>query len=155
MQEKIFSAIARCDIDLIKLLLKNENILDTIDSDGRTPLIHACIAGENKILDLFLDARADVNWADGTGSTALHFASQNRDCKMASKLLANGAMIEAEDNNGNSPLSNAVFYAQGDSRIINLLLDHGADPEHSNNFGMTPKSLADSIANYDYSHLFM
>ena len=56
--------------------------------------------------------------------------------------------IEARDANGNTPLSNAVYWFRGDPSLINFLLEKGADKFNENDYGVSPYSLAETIANY-------
>jgi ankyrin repeat protein len=47
-----------------------------------------------------------------------------------------------------------VFNANGDLRIVRLLVRAGADPDIENASGRTPRQLASTIANYDTSGCF-
>jgi ankyrin repeat protein len=60
-----------------------------------------------------------------------------RDAKLAvsRKLIAGGASLNATDDFGCSPLMYAALY--GDARLVRLLLEHGANPNHANNAGAT------------------
>jgi ankyrin repeat protein len=65
-----------------------------------------------------------------------------------------GASVSSRDENGNTALSNAVYAYQGGPDCISLLLDAGADPDLANNYGVSPRSLAQNIANYDTRKFF-
>jgi ankyrin repeat protein len=69
-------------------------------------------------------------------------------------LLDAGAPVNARDANGNTPLSDAVFRSRGRGDVIKLLRDRGADPTLKNNHGVSPLSLAHTIANYDVRQFF-
>lgn len=96
----------------------------------------------------------DVNAHDNNGWTPLHFAAQAQSFTVAKILIEHGSNIETKDTFGNTPLFRAVFNSQGKGDVIKLLLKSGADPESRNNNGVSPKSLAEKISNYDVKNYF-
>jgi len=61
-----------------------------------TPLMEAVATGQGKMIDLLLEAKADVKKpAGGTGYTALHFAAGNDDTGTLKRLLDAGAEPDA------------------------------------------------------------
>jgi uncharacterized protein len=94
------------------------------------------------------------NQADRNGWTPLHFAAQECSLEAVKALLALGVDIDAQDSNGNTPLSNAVFGYTGEGSVVMALLEAGADPEKRNFHGVSPRSLANTIANYDVRKFF-
>lgn len=81
----------------------------------------------------------------------LHLAIVMNQIKVVDYLLEKGADVNAQDANGNSILSTAVFNYSKDkanySHYILELLKKGADVNLKNNYGVSPKSLANTIAN--------
>ena len=69
-------------------------------------------------------------------------------------LISNNAKIDIKDYYGNTPLFKAVFFSQGDTEIIKMLLSAGADPDLKNNAGVSPRQLAKTIASFDVSDVF-
>ena len=124
------------------------------DRMGRTSLMYAVIDGHDQLVDLLMSRKADVNAVDRRSWSALHFAAQDYRVDAAQKLLAAGAHVDFQDVHGNSPLSTAVFNARNRGEMILLLLRHGADRNLPNNSGVTPLSLANTIANYDAKQFF-
>lgn len=55
--------------------------------------------------------------------------------------------------NGNTPLWEAVMQYKGDGFLSNTF-ENGANPDIENNNGVSPKSLARTIANYDVRRFF-
>jgi len=86
--------------------------------------------------------------------TPLHFAAQGQHFQIATLLLDAGATVDVQDNNRNTPLSNAVFSSKGRGDLIKLLRQRGANPHAANNYGVTPLSLARTIANYNVAQHF-
>ncbi|HEY4217955.1 MAG TPA: ankyrin repeat domain-containing protein [Gemmatimonadaceae bacterium] len=69
---------------------------------------------------------ADVNLAEGDGSTALHWAAQRGDVALVKSLLAAHANVKATTRIGSyTPLDLAA--QSGNAEIINLLIKAGAD----------------------------
>jgi ankyrin repeat protein len=91
----------------------------------------------------------DVDLRDSRGWTPLHFAAQEWSAAVASVLIQNGAYVDARDENGNTPLSTAVFNSRGRGELIRILLDAGADPDVENSHGVSARSLAETIGNFD------
>ena len=98
----------------------------------------------------------DVNEKDpSNGFTALHYCAQNGLLSIARLLLDDDNIcIDSKDAYGNTPLFKAVFFSQGKTDMIKMLLSAGADPEEKNNAGVSPVSLAQSIANFDVTSCF-
>jgi ankyrin repeat protein len=81
---------------------------------------------------------ADVNLAEGDGTTALHWAAQRGDVALVKTLLAAHASVKATTRIGAyTPLD---FAAQsGNPEAVEALLDHGADPNlRDTRQGQTP-----------------
>lgn len=125
----------------------------SIDRDGRSELHYAPQhkpEGEQKALAERLIAEGcDVDLQDARGWTPLHFAAQEWSAPVAAILIKKGASVNLQDENGNTPLSNAVFNSRGRGELIRILIEAGADPDIENAYGMSPRELADTIANFD------
>ena len=89
-----------------------------------------------------------------SGFSALHYCAQYGNVEMAKLLIDNGASVNLKDNYGNTALFKAVFFSDGKTDIIKLLIGAGADPDEENNSGMTPKKLAENIATFDITEAF-
>ncbi|MER6391564.1 ankyrin repeat domain-containing protein [Streptomyces sp. NPDC001523] len=77
------------------------------------------------------------------GWTRLHFAADEQDAAVVGSLLAAGAVVDAPDGQGNTPLWQAVFTYRGDGVVVSLLVKAGADPDRGNLLGVSPRRLAD------------
>jgi ankyrin repeat protein len=76
------------------------------------------------------------------GWTPLHFAADEQDAGAVGSLLAAGAWVDAPDEQGNTPLWQAVFTCRGDAAVLLLLVNAGADPDKDNLHGVSPRRLA-------------
>ncbi|MBY8826865.1 ankyrin repeat domain-containing protein [Hephaestia mangrovi] len=124
------------------------------DRAGRTALINACIEADPALAEQLLEDGADPNTVDNDGWSALHFAAANSDGLLVRRLLEKGALMEIRDCYGNSPLWRAVMSYRGNGEAIIALLQADADPDAVNDHGVSPRSLALTISNYDVSRFF-
>jgi ankyrin repeat protein len=115
----------------------------------RPVLLEAVIDGDQQKLERLLAEGSDVNAHDTAGWTALHLAAQRQDASQIRHLVEAGANVEATDKYGNTPLFRAVFCYRGEASAIAALKAAGADENKLNKSGVSPRSLAESIANYD------
>jgi ankyrin repeat protein len=119
------------------------------DHKQRLPLHYAAASGDLVGVLAALGSGGDVNVPDSLGWTALHFAAQSQCAAVAAELLAHGAVVDAQDAQGNTPLWRAVFTYRGDPGLLLVLREHRADPDQANAHGVSPRQLATKIANYD------
>jgi uncharacterized protein len=97
--------------------------------------------GDVSAVRTLLSQKADVNIAQGDGSTALHWAVYNANAEMVQLLLAHGADVKATTRLGGlTPLMMAA--KGGDANIIKLLIDAKADVVSPNANGTTPLMFA-------------
>lgn len=105
-------------------------------------------------MERLLESGHDPNVVDTVGWSPLHFAAQDNDAELTRLLLRHGADHSIADCHGNTPLFHAAFSSRGQGECIAALLQAGADPERVNNHGVSPRSLAENIANYDVRQFF-
>ena len=93
-----------------------------------------------EIVNLLLQAGADVNAKSEDGTTVLMLAAYSKEPDVVNILLEAGADVNARDADGKTALHSAA--AKGDPRIIRTLLQSGADVNAKVaggfNVGMTP-----------------
>ena len=73
---------------------------------------------------------------------------------MVGILISAGALVDAQDKNGNTPLSNAVFEYRGDGATILALVGAGASPDIVNAYGVSARELARTIDDSDAAKFF-
>jgi len=78
LSKKLFESIRLGkEIDLIENYIKQGADVNYIDDVSKlTPLMMACISGEEDIISLLIDNGADVNKRNYSGSTAIFYCGQ-------------------------------------------------------------------------------
>jgi ankyrin repeat protein len=125
-----------------------------VDEFGRTPLHYAAAESCSDGVAKLLAAGADPNAQDDNGWSPLHFAAQAVSPDCAKLLLQAGADTTLLDSHGNTALFRAVFSSKEDGSVIRLLRQAGANPQAKNKHGVSPISLARTIANFDLAQYF-
>uniref|UniRef100_A0A8C4MNH3 Ankyrin repeat- and BTB/POZ domain-containing protein 3 n=1 Tax=Equus asinus asinus TaxID=83772 RepID=A0A8C4MNH3_EQUAS len=132
--------------DLVKqaVSLLGPDGINTMSEQGMTPLMYACVRGDEAMVQMLLDAGADLNvevvstphkypsvHPETRHWTALTFAVLHGHIPVVQLLLDAGAKVEGsvehgEENYSETPLQLAA--AVGNFELVSLLLERGADP---------------------------
>ncbi|KAJ9299066.1 hypothetical protein DTO271G3_3308 [Paecilomyces variotii] len=128
---------AQCGhLRIVELLLSYGAAPDPTDNSGITPLWSAAQQGHTKIVRRLLeaDARVDVTSYDGSRQP-IHQAAQNGHLETVQVLLDYGAKATPEedsfDDTTPSPFWLACGSTNGNTDIVKLFLQHGADVNFS------------------------
>jgi len=98
-------------------------------------------------------AGADVNAAQGDGTTPLHWAVHKIDADLARALLERGAKPDVINSYGSSPLAEAAKV--GNARLVGMLLDAGSNVEVPNQEGQTALMLAARAGSLEVAELLV
>jgi ankyrin repeat protein len=126
----------------IELLQNHPTIIDTKNEHGDTGLIVAIRDSDSDWTGFLLTKGADPNSHGANGDTPLIAAAKVGFEDAAGWLLGMEARVDEPNKSGETALIIAV--QRRDSRLVKLLLEHGADPDHT-----------DSVAGYsarDYAN---
>jgi len=105
-------------------------------SASAAPIVDAAKNGDADAVRALLKNKADVNAAEGDGTTALHWASYRDDLETADLLIRAGARVDAATDLGVTPLWNAAV--NGSERMVRRLVQAGANPNAPLIAGETP-----------------
>ncbi|WP_311209171.1 MULTISPECIES: ankyrin repeat domain-containing protein [unclassified Aeromicrobium] len=83
--------------------------------------------GRTERLVQHVDAGVPVELTDASGNTLLMLAAYHGHAGTVAALTARGAVVDALNDRGQSPLAGAVF--KGEDAVVRVLLEAGADPD--------------------------
>lgn len=128
--------------DVVKLMLHaRANAQAVAETDGKvTPLILAASASRLELVKLLLASGASKEMYDCDGCRPLHHAARRGNGGAVLALIEAKAKIEAQDQQGFTPLLAAV--SAGRAECVRLLLSHGANGQAVDFQQRTAKSLA-------------
>jgi ankyrin repeat protein len=122
-------------------------VLATGAAPAANPLIDAVRNANADAVRRLVQEKADVNAAEGDGTTALHWASYRDDGESAELLLEAGANVNAANDLGATPLWTASL--NGSAAMVRRLLQAGANPNAALLLGETPLMVAARSGNPD------
>lgn len=132
-------------VELTRLLLEAGADPDGLGPYRNVPLIHALGADQLETARLLLEFGADPNLTNQFGASPLGGICGTGLADLVPLALANGAELEARTSLGNyknmTPLMMAA--AGGHTRVVEMLLEAGADPTARSDAGETAAQLAE------------
>ncbi len=122
------------------LLEQAPELLEKTTQNESTPLLLAVTRGHRPLVQFLLQKEAAVGVTNNQEETVIHLAALQGDLPILQDLLTHPEakkLIHAADDDGKTPRHKAVW---GDPKpaIVQLLLDHRADPQVKNAYGYTP-----------------
>lgn len=129
-------------LDYLKSYLKDHpEGLERKTDDGKTPLTWAAWHNHFEVVEYLISLEANVNAVDAGNNTALLLACTTKDTEsIVDLLIKNGALVNAQNNNGITPLHSAV--QQGNSNLVSILLRNGANYLSTDRENFSPLSYA-------------
>jgi ankyrin repeat protein len=122
------------------LLARADTLLEAKDSNGVTPLLHACHTGRLDNAQLLLQHGADVNAVDEHGISGLMAAVELTSMPLVQLLLDSGANLSAKDGNGENVLFKAALTSN--LHMMEMLVQRGLSITAVDNKGNTALVLA-------------
>jgi ankyrin repeat protein len=99
----LFYAARYGDSPTLKEIYRAGADVNSLDDQGRTPLMYAAIGNYDSTINTLKSCGAIINMADREGKTALHWACQNGHADAARALLYAGADLASKDLLGKNP----------------------------------------------------
>lgn len=106
-------AVAVGQSRLVDLFLQAKLSPDSVDEQGRTPLLHAVAMSDWKLADRLLSSGANPSIADLKGMTPLMLAAAYGNAGFVKTLCDRGAVLDAQDQAGRT----ALLYALAARRV--------------------------------------
>lgn len=125
-------------------------ILLCTDSEGSVPLWEAVLGKHDDVVKLLRDNGADLSAGD-MGLFACIAAEQNS-LELLKEVIRYGGDVALPKKDGNTALHLAV--CEGNHRIVEFLLEQGADIDKPDCHGWTPKNLAEQQGHEEIQALF-
>ena len=145
-----------------KSILNNVQV-DEFDQHGNN-LLHYFVKNADsidvspaKFIQSLVSNGLDINHVQRMppGRTALHLAVFEKNETLVRLLIELGSHVDIGDENGNTPLWQSVMNYRNDSSFfIEYLIENGANPDKENKHGVSPRALAETIANFDSKRFF-
>jgi ankyrin repeat protein len=115
-------------------------LLASAAASATSELADAIESGRRAAAIELIKEGADVNSAQGDGTTPLHWAAYKLDLELVRLLLDRGARADVQNSYAASPLAEAV--KGGNVELVKILLDAGANVDAQNADGETTLMLA-------------
>ena len=128
------------DEEIIGLISKNVQDLETGDRAGGTLLWHAACCNRMKLAEWLIEHGANINTQDENDFSALHIAVQEKHIGMVSYLLGKGADVNIRDKFGNNPIMRTNRATPVE--IFRILLENGADIDLKNIAGVSYRDIS-------------
>jgi len=113
---------------------------------GENILHAATVRNMPEVVKVAIEYGVDINkQTKKEKRTPLHAAAESKQLEICRLLVEAGADVTRLDYLNREPLWYASWLPKGDYRIVELLLAHGADPEHVEANGKSPLSFAREV----------
>lgn len=139
-QTLLHFAAAKGQLENVQILHQNKVPIDARDMDKKTALFEAIINGHLPVVKYLIDNGADSFIRSAEGSTILHKVASHGHTDILIAVLNYPQIKELfhqRDDDERVPLHEAVR-GFDKPKIVQILLEHGADPNVKNKFGFTP-----------------
>lgn len=142
--------------EIIRSLIENGADVNAKTKREWTPLMFAASSGNAAIAKLLISHKAELEEAETHGMTALHLAAVGMHPEICRLLAESGADINAKSYNGDTALYLGVEAARDKvtddtRRLIDTLLQAGADPKAANFNEWTPLMISARNGNMELS----
>jgi hypothetical protein len=140
------------DVEAVRSWLAKVADKEAKDKDGATPLHVAAMKGHASVVEMLVQAGADMDAREGAhGLTTLHIAASQGHASVVEVLIQAGANKEAKAMQGWTPLHVAAM--KGRASVVEVLVAAGAAKEAKDENGWTPLWLANKVHNESVANI--
>ena len=139
------------NLDCIQEVIRLGLDINHQNENGITALMLVSSKGQLECIQELIRRGADINLQCKIGKTALIHACYSQNLKCVEELLKLGVNVNYKAMDGTTPLMHAMGYNRlqcGNSQIVKLLLDSGADPILPNDTQDISKQIYDLVRSY-------
>lgn len=115
----LFESIRNIDIVSLNIHLAEGANVDTVDTEGNTPLMLAAKVGNPRMARILLAHQPNINAKNLKGETALMIAAENGQYYIARQLIVRGA--NTLERNSNGLTAEEIAVRNGQPLIVDLL----------------------------------
>ncbi|OQR96508.1 hypothetical protein ACHHYP_15493 [Achlya hypogyna] len=150
----LYMAAQNQHTEIVRCLCAKANVNLAME-DGSTSLWRACLDGSVDIVDILLDAGADVNMPSFDGNRPLITAAEKGHLEVVTRLLKETHRLDlnAQNQDGKTALYQASCF--GHAAICRALLAAGADVSIATSKGVAPIVIAIVVQNIDIVELLL
>lgn len=138
----LHSAVRQGDLNEIQILVSKGADIHARDYRGETPLFYAVEKNSTQITEFLLKQGANPNSKNNKNSSIILQAIKNKNLELVKLLVENGLdpkKYETESTNSRKPLLYLVcIFDPGNTKMMNYLIDKGANVNLGSEFGSTP-----------------
>jgi ankyrin repeat protein len=132
--EEMENAIYDGDCAAIDALIANGLDVNARTEGDESNLLHLALVPVAfppipEVVQHLIDIGVDVNARECDLWTPLHFAVRTKNTQVLEMLLSAGAEVDAETNEGITPLHESLLRLPVDEAVVEVLLSAGADPD--------------------------
>ena len=125
-----------CSKSIISAILNHGADVNVTNRKNVTALMLACEKLNKDAINVFLNVGADPNVTDTDDNTWLHYAARNYRCsEILQAIVSHGVDVNATNNKNATAL--LIACEKGNKNTINVLLNAGADPNITDDYGYT------------------
>ncbi|KAL8248039.1 hypothetical protein R6Q59_009255 [Mikania micrantha] len=143
-------AAASGSLECVLLLLDYGADANKRDFEGNVPLWSAIVGRNEAVIKLLVDNGATLTSGD-VGEFASYAVEQNN-IEMLKDIIKHGGDVTVRNNIGTTALHKAI--SEEKTKVVEFLINHGANIDVPDVHGWTPRDLADHQAHEDILELF-
>lgn len=133
--KNVFDIARNGTLDEMKVLVsQDQDVINSKNDMGFTPLILACYRGNAEVAKYLIDNVKDLDYISPEG-TALSSLCISYNKELVEKILSKNANPNLQDSRGNTPLLWAV--KRGNLELAKMLLNHKADKTIKDSMGIS------------------
>ncbi len=133
--KNVFDIARNGTLDEMKVLVsQDQDVINSKNDMGFTPLILACYRGNAEVAKYLIDNVKDLDYISPEG-TALSSLCISYNKELVEKILSKNANPNLQDSHGNTPLLWAV--KRGNLELAKMLLNHKADKTIKDSMGIS------------------